>query len=251
MKFSFGALVNDHIRLDMCLRRSELDPDIPVRCHYNPISAVDGYNKILDVIEQDGSDVAVLVHQDMYFRNGWLAQVEGQLALLPESWIVAGIVGKCMEGKICGKFHDMRIPLIFNTEGHHTFPQPASCFDECVILVNMKKKFRFDTGLTGFDLYGTMAACQAWEMGGTAWIIDAYAEHYCMRPFNWFPDKNFEAMFKWLHERFPNAPRIDTTVLGVPEKPGPARYDKTAEALHDLIEAAEEEAKTHAENVGS
>ena len=137
------------------------------------------------------------------------------------------------------------IPLCFNTDDIHTFPQPASCFDECVIIVNMKKGFRFDQRLKGFDLYGTLAVCQAWEMGGTAWIIDAYAEHYCMRPFTWFPDKQFEAMFKWLHERFPNAPRIDTTVLGVPDTPSPPRYDRTDEALHELIVKAEEEKKSN------
>lgn len=251
MKFSFGCLVNDHIRLDMCLRKSEIDPLIPVHCRYNPPSAAKGYNRILEVIESDGADIGVLVHQDMYFRNGWIKQVEGQLALLPDSWVVAGIIGKDMDGRICGRFHDMRVPLVFNTDDIHTFPAVASCFDECCILVNMKKRFRFDQRLDGFDLYGTMAVCQAWEMGGTAWIIDAFAEHYCLRPFTWFPDKKFEAMFKWLHERFPKAQRIDTTVLGVPDTPSPPRDDKPLEALHELIEAAEEEAKTNPVNSGT
>jgi hypothetical protein len=229
----------------MCLRKSELDPTLPFHIIKTPTSATIGINKLLALFAADAVDVGIIAHQDMFFRNGWLKQVEEQINLLPPSWIVAGVVGKCMAGKICGKFHDMRIPLVFNTEEHHTFPQPASCFDECVIIMNMKKGFRFDQRMKGFDLYGTLAVCQAWEMKGTAWIIDAFAEHYCMRPFNWFPDRNFELMFKWLHERFPNAPRIDTTVLGVPDTPGPARYDKTSEALHDLIEAAGEEAKNN------
>jgi hypothetical protein len=97
--------------------------------------------------------------------------------------------------------------------------------DECCMIFNMGKKFRFDNRLAGWDLYGTMACCQAWEMGGTSWIIDAYAEHYCMRPFTWIPDKTFEEMFRWLHKRFPNAQRIDTTVLGVPFKESKPRYD--------------------------
>jgi hypothetical protein len=215
MKFAFGALVNDMMRLDMCLKQSDLPGELQVLL--NPDSATVGLNKLLAIMEGNGADVAVLAHQDMHFQQGWLHQAERQLALLPSDWIVVGIIGKDIEGNICGKFHDMRIAPVFDTSDIHTFPQPASCFDECCILVNLKSGFRFDETLAGFDLYGTLAVLQAWEAGGTAWIIDAFAEHYCMRPFTWFPDKDFQARFKWLYGRFPNAPKIDSTVLGVPK----------------------------------
>ncbi len=216
MKASFGVLVNDIVRLDMVFRQSELDPK--TRCHTIklPDSATKGLNKLLDIMEAEGNDVAILSHQDMFYRQGWLEQVEAQLAKLPESWVVAGIIGKDMEGAICGRFHDMRVPLLFNTE--HIFPEPAACFDECCIIINLKKGFRFIEELDGFDLYGTLCVLQAKEMGGTAWIIDAFAEHYCMRSFSWYPDAEFEKWFKWLYQRFPNADRIDTTVLGVPRE---------------------------------
>jgi hypothetical protein len=216
MRFAFGALVNDMMRLDMCLKQSDLPGTVTIIL--NPESATVGLNKLLSIMAAEGADVAVLLHQDMYIRNGWMQQVEEQIALLPPDWVVAGIIGKDMEGNICGKFHDMRIAPVFNTSDIHTFPQAASCFDECCIIVNLQSGFRFDETLAGFDLYGTLAVLQAWEMGGTAWVIDAFAEHYCMRPFSWFPDKDFQARFKWLHERFPNALKIDSTVLGVPNK---------------------------------
>jgi hypothetical protein len=215
-KIAFGALVNDMMRLDMCLKQSDLPGTVTIVL--NPESSTVGLNKILFIMQAEGADVGVLVHQDMYFRQGWLQQVEEQLSLLPPDWIVAGIIGKDLEGNICGTFHDMRIAPVFNTSDIHTFPHPAACFDECCIIVNLKSGFRFDEALEGFDLYGTLAVLQAWEMGGSAWIIDAFAEHYCMRPFTWFPDKDFQARFKWLHERFPNALKIDSTVLGVPNK---------------------------------
>jgi hypothetical protein len=110
----------------------------------------------------------------------------------------------------------MRIPLHFSTS--HRFPHPASCFDECCIIVNLKKGFRFDERMPGFDLYGTLCVLQAKARGGTAWILDAFAEHYCMRPFTWYPGKEFEACWKWLHETFPEAGRIDSTVIGVERK---------------------------------
>jgi hypothetical protein len=39
-----------------------------------------------------------------------------------------------------------------------------------------------------------------------------------MRSFEWYPDKAFENCFRWLHERFPDTKRIDSTVLGIPEE---------------------------------
>ena len=213
---AFGLLVNDMMRLDMVFRQSELDPNIQCHTIKLPETATNGLNKLLEIIEAEGHDVAVLSHQDMFYRSGWIEQMKSKIAELPDSWVVAGIIGKDMEGAICGKLHDMRIPLHFHTG--HNFPVEASCFDECCIIVNLKHRFRFDEGLKGFDLYGTLCVLQAQEMGLTAWIIDAFCEHYCMRPFSWYPDKNFEACFKWVYGRFPNARRIDTTVMGVPRK---------------------------------
>jgi hypothetical protein len=76
----------------------------------------------------------------------------------------------------------------------------------------MKSGFRFDEALEGFDLYGTYAVMRAKEMG-TAWIIDAWAEHYCSRFHKgWEPDDRFMAMWKWLYDRFPGQ-KLYSTVL--------------------------------------
>ena len=220
LRFSFGVLINDRVRFDMCLKQSELAGQV----HFleNAKSATKGLNKLLDVIEKEGADVAILTHQDMYYRHGWLGQVREQIAKLPENWTVAGIIGKDMEGRICGQFRDMRIPLHFNTMHIHTFPQPACCFDECCLIINMKSGFRFDETLDGWDLYGTLAVLQTWERGGSAWVIDAPAEHYCLRPFTWVPDKAFQRNYKKLYKRYEGL-RVDSTVI--------ARFDSTAVGL--------------------
>ena len=211
-EFAFGVMVNDAYRLNTVLKKSAL----PGQLHYiiNPESATIGLNQLLEIISEEGAEIAVLAHQDMYFRQGWLDTVKAQIAKLPESWVVAGIVGKDMDGLMCGNLHDMRIVEHINTRHVHEFPQPAASFDECVIIVNMKKGFRFDESLDGFDLYGTLCVLQTWEMGGTAWIIDAFAEHYCMRPFSWFPGDDFKARYMMLYDRF-NAKfgTVDSTVF--------------------------------------
>lgn len=195
-----GVLINDIYRFNTILRKSDLPGD--VKYVINPESATKGINTLLGIMKQEEARIGIIVHQDMYFRNGWIQKVEEQLNLLPDSWVVAGIVGKDMHERICGKFRDMRMVDTINTSHIHEFPQPAASFDECVLIFNLEKDFRFDESLDGFDLYGTLAVLQTWEMGGTAWIIDAFAEHYCMRPFSWVPDDDFKRRFKMLYDRY-------------------------------------------------
>lgn len=216
LKISFGVLVNDWVRFGQVFKQSQITGE----AHFikEPESATKGLNKLLDIIKQEGADVAVLSHQDMHYQSDWLPKVQAQLKKLPENWVVAGIIGKDMEGKIAGVFRDMRIPNYFDTSDIHDFPVPACCFDECCILVNMKSGFRFDEGLDDFDLYGTLCVLQARQMGGTAWIIDAYAEHYCLRDMHWTPDQKFCDNFKWLWEKYNEVGRVDTTAIGFVEE---------------------------------
>jgi hypothetical protein len=211
-KVAFGVMVNDPQRLDMVFSRSHLEGQAYLV--KEPESATKGLNKLLDMMEADGAEVGVLCHQDMFFRSGWVDQLQNQIKLLPESWVVCGPIGKDMEGRVCGKFHDMRIPDVFNTSDIHTFPHPASCFDECCIIVNMKKKFRFDEEMKNFDLYGTLCVLQAWAQGGTAWIIDAFCEHFITRSFQWFPSEEFQKNYKWLYDKYHHLGRVDSTAIG-------------------------------------
>ena len=210
MKIAFGVMVNDEVRLEMVLRQSEIQGNM----HYiaYPESAAKGLNKLLTVMENGGADVGILCHQDMHFRRDWIPQVKEQLAKLPDSWLVAGVIGKDMQGQICGKFHAMQIPLYHDTSDVHTFPSAACCLDECVLIINLKKGFRFDEGLEGFDLYGTLVVLQAWQMGLTAWVIDAFCEHYSLRPLPYYPDESFLNGFKWMYNKYSKEGiRIDTT----------------------------------------
>ena len=208
-KVAFGCMVNDLKRLDMILRNSEIR-ETPCYTIMDPESAAKGLNKLLDVIEEKGAEIGILTHQDMYYREAWLSTVQAQLALLPENWVIAGIVGKDEKGELCGRFHDMSTPLWI--KGDQQYPAPCSCIDECTIIVNMKSGFRFDETMEGFDLYGTYAVLRAKELG-TAWIIDPWAEHLCSRFHRgWEPNDTFMSMWKFLYTRFPGQ-KLHSTVL--------------------------------------
>lgn len=214
-KIIFGCLVNDLARLDSILRQSALPPDILTYTITLADSATKGLNRLLGIAEAEGADICVLTHQDMFYPVTWIEDLTKQLALLPENWVTAGIVGKDKEGVLCGRFHDMSTPLWILS--NHKFPIEACCYDECCIIVNMKSGFRFEEELDGWDLYGTYAALRSQEMG-SAWIIDAWAEHYCGRFHRgWEPDEVFKESMKWLFRRFPDR-RIDSTILGVPKE---------------------------------
>jgi SAM-dependent methyltransferase len=118
VKISFGVLVNDPLKLDAILRKSGINGDM----HFikEPESATKGLNKLLDIMESEGADIAVLTHQDMYYRQGWVDRVTDQLKLLPKSWVVAGPIGKDMKGDICGVIRNMQVPTPYATD--HQFP---------------------------------------------------------------------------------------------------------------------------------
>jgi hypothetical protein len=222
-------MVNDKLRLDMVLKQSQINRSAYINCHFlqNAESATKGLNILLNQIEAEGADVAILVHQDMYFRDGWIETVKEKLMQLPDSWMLAGVIGKDMDGLICGQFHDMRIPANFDTSHVHTFPQAACCFDEAVIFVNLGSKFRFDETMDGWDLYGTLGVLQAWMAGGTCWVIDSFCEHYCTRSFKWYPDDLFCKNYKWLHDKYERMMRVDSTALGLP-RDGKVRFETSA-----------------------
>jgi len=206
---AFGCMFNDTKRFDLILRNSAIG-EYPCYTIFDPESATKGLNILLGMIEKRGASIGILTHQDMYYRAEWVDEVKAQIALLPEDWVIAGIVGKDEKGILCGKFHDMSSPLWIVSD--HEFPVKCACVDECVIIVNMKSGFRFEEELEGFDLYGTYACLRANELG-SAWIIDAWAEHYCTRFFgDWEPGVTFKKMWKWLYNRFPGQ-NLESTVL--------------------------------------
>lgn len=238
LKVSFGVMINDPLRFDQVFKRSQVEGKL----NYikNPESATKGLNFLLEMAEKDESDVCVLCHQDVYLRNGWVDQLREQIKMLPDSWVCAGIVGKDYQGRICGKFHDMRIPDYFDTSDIHSFPLPACCFDEAVIIINMKKGFRFDTSYEGFDLYGTQVVLKSIQMGGTAWCLGIYTEHFCLRDFGWVPDDLFIENYKRLYDMFEEVRkqvRLDSTAIGLP--PGEElKFETSAGPEREIKEVA-------------
>lgn len=205
MNLFFGTVVNNIEILQRILLVSDLAGNGVVSVEAD--CATDGLNKLLDSADIKKADVAVLCHQDMYFPPDFVETLKKRLFMLPESWIVAGLFGMNLNGEYCGRIHDRRSPLPLQTT--HYLPTECLSIDACVMIFNLKKDFRFEK-IEGFDLYDTYAVLRAREMGGTAWIIDCLADHYCVRSARWSPDAKFLKTWAWLKRRFPNGRIIST-----------------------------------------
>ena len=204
MNLFFGTVSNDDFKLRNILCVSRL-PETRINIS-RAASATTGWNELLDRAEGN-ADVAVLCHNDIFFPEGWIDNLQIKLAELPDDWMIAGFFGIDEDGKYCGHIHDMRVPLDMLTA--HTFPVQALTIDGCAFVVKLNKGFRFEE-MPGFDLYDAYMVWRAKELGGTCWIVDNMVEHYAQRAFNWKPDDKFLMVHDWLRQRFPGK-RVITT----------------------------------------
>jgi hypothetical protein len=209
MNIFIGTVYNNERILQQVLLASRLDGYVVHGVTAD--TATEGCNKLLKTAKEKNADVALITHQDMYYPDGWIKELQWKLAKLPDSWVVAGFFGMDEDGNECGKIHDRRIPkpLIRNLP----LPRQVISIDACAMVFNMKKDFTFQL-MEGWDLHDTYACLRAREMGGTAWVVDCMPEHYCTRSVNWKPDENFLKVWEWLKFRFPNETIISTCHRG-------------------------------------
>lgn len=198
MKLFFGALSNDEFILRSVLLTSALDGYMIFQA--SAPTATQGWNQLLDKAEQDGADVALLCHNDMYFPPGWVETFRKRIEELPADWMIAGFFGVNEAGEHCGKIHDRRVPHPLITP--HPLPTKAIMVDGCAFAVKLHKGFRFEE-IPGHDLYDLYMSMRAKELGYSTWIIDAMPEHYPRKSIRWKPDVNFLAVWEWLRKRFP------------------------------------------------
>jgi hypothetical protein len=83
-------------------------------------------------------------------------------------------------------------------------PQEVEALDEVCLIINMKRGFRFDKKMHGFDLYGTYICLWAKQNGYSAWAIDALFTHDTKRSWAWKPDTTFMNNWDTLKKQFPD-----------------------------------------------
>jgi hypothetical protein len=131
-----------------------------------------------DTIRDSETDILVFAHQDVYFPDGWFAQVKtvcAQLSSIDPSWAVAGVFGVASDGKFVGHVWDSALALVCG--GSFDTPQEVLSLDEVVLIVRRASGISFDPTLPSFHLYGTDIVLEARKAGFKSYAIDLPVVH--------------------------------------------------------------------------
>jgi SAM-dependent methyltransferase len=180
-RISFVACVNDETQFGENLAASPCfqgpDPQELIVVRGAP-SAAEG---LAAGLGRARHDLVVLVHQDVYLPEGWVARFFQQWGQAQEAFGDIGVAG------VYGVSHASDAPDGILRFGHVVdrqhllwekpdLPAPVESLDEVVLAVNKRSGLRLDPSL-GFHLYGSDLALQARQAGLAAVVLDAPCFH--------------------------------------------------------------------------
>jgi len=137
-------------------------------------SASLAYNDALDKAE---TDLVVFCHQDVYFPESWLGDLQRSLDMLAISdpnWGVLGGFGATNRREWLGYVYSTGLGVM---GGPFERPIEIETLDEYVLILRKSSGLRFDPNLPHFHFYGTDICMAAREQGKRCYAIPAFAVH--------------------------------------------------------------------------
>ena len=176
-KYCLVSAVNDDAVLASCLRASPDfgEPGFEVLEQRGYSSAAAAYNEALG---RSTGEVVIFAHQDVYFPEGWLAQLEIALHWLAKhdpEWGVLGVYGVEAGSRPAGWTYSTGLGRVLG--GPFPEPLPVRTLDEVVLIVRRSSGLKFDEGVKGFHMYGTDVCLEAERRGLGVYVISAFAIH--------------------------------------------------------------------------
>jgi hypothetical protein len=177
MRITFAAAVNNREILESNLLASPclLAP------HRHQILLQDGFSSAAkaynDAIERSLNDLIVFCHQDVFFPESWLGQLNRALDYLEMNdlrWGVLGCYGKSADGRGWGHLYSSGCGVLGGPLEH---PAPIQTLDEVVLIIRKSLGLRFDDRLPHFHLYGADICLAAATMGMKSYAISAFCIH--------------------------------------------------------------------------
>ncbi|MHB8754122.1 MAG: glycosyltransferase [Candidatus Acidiferrales bacterium] len=143
-------------------------------------SAARAYN---EAINKSDNDLIVFCHQDVFFPESWVAQLDIWLRFLANSdkdWGVLGCVGITRYGQVRGHVYSSGLGVV-----GARFDRPATVqtLDEIVLILRKSSGLRFDNELPNFHLYGTDICLRAAKKGMKSYAISAFCIHNARQGF--------------------------------------------------------------------
>ena len=137
-------------------------------------SAAAAYN---DAIERAKTDLIVFAHQDVYFPEGWLDDLDRSLKILERSdpdWGALGGWGVNNQGLQAGYLYSVGLGVLGKP-----FVQPVAVdtLDEYFLIMRKSSGLRFDPNLPHFHFYGTDICLSARKKKKSCYAISAFSIH--------------------------------------------------------------------------
>jgi hypothetical protein len=137
-------------------------------------SAALAYN---DAIDRARTDVIIFAHQDVYFPENWLEDLDRALLILETkdpNWAVLGCYGIDRKGKEVGYVYSVGLGVL-----GHSFAEPVAVdsLDEFVLILRKSANIRFDPTLPNYHFYGTDICLAARKRGLSNFVICAFSVH--------------------------------------------------------------------------
>jgi hypothetical protein len=202
MDWTLISAVNNQEILKTCLLNS---PDVSsakqIILQEGFKSAGAAYNSGID---NAGTELVVLAHQDVYLPEGWIAAVRKcveSLSKTAPNWGVLGIWGV--------KARRLATGYLYGTAAGGLLGRPLDraeevrTLDEMVLILRKSSGLRFDEKLPGFHMYGPDICLESARRGMKCYVIPAFCIHndsgYRMLPWHFW--KTYWLMrWKWRQE---------------------------------------------------
>ncbi len=177
MKLTLAAAANNkqvlqqNLLASPCVQQGQID-ELLIQEGF--ASAAKAYNEVL---EKSRNDVVIFAHQDMYFPEPWLAELETSLKYLDAhdpNWGVLGCFGVSADRKRYGRVYSAGLGVIGTAIEH---PTAVRTLDEIVLIVRKPSGLKFDTSLEGFHFYASDICLRALARGMNNYAIPAFCVH--------------------------------------------------------------------------
>lgn len=172
-------------------------------------SAALAYN---DAIDKSVNDLIVFCHQDVFFPEAWISQLQHAVEYLEAhdpGWGVLGCSGVTREGEFRGHVFSQGVGII----GEPSEPAEIQTLDEIVLILKKSSGLRFDEKLPHFHLYGTDICLRAAERGMGTYAISAFCIHNTYQNFN-LPNEFYESC-EYVRAAWRNCLPIQTTCIRI------------------------------------
>ena len=139
----------------------------------NFTSAALAYN---DAIDKSVNDLIVFCHQDIFFPDAWVSQLQAAIRYLEShypKWGVLGCSGTTRDGDYRGYVYSLGVGYI----GKPSEPAEVQTLDEIVLIMRKSSGLRFDETLPHFHLYGADICLRAAMQGMKSYAISAFCVH--------------------------------------------------------------------------